>query len=217
MTLQRSEVRLFLGPPSLISHSTKHMNREQAFELLTQYIHNPNLLKHSLAAEAAMRAIYRHQTVQELQNTESEEKWGITGLLHDIDYELAQKTNQLDKHGILLFKEGEVQLPDDIAYAIMSHNFENTKVMPHKPMDWAIATCDQLTGLITACALVRPDKKLASVTPEAVMKKFEQKTFAAGADRQMIMLCKSKLDIPLEEFVKIVLLAMQDIHKELEL
>lgn len=193
------------------------MQRDEAFEFLKKYIHNPNLIKHSLAAEAAMRAIYRHQTIQELQNPESEEKWGITGLLHDIDYEVAQKTNQLDKHGILLFKEGEIELPDDIAYSIMSHNFENTKVMPHKPMDWAITASDQLTGLITACALVRTDKKLLSVTTEAVMKKFGQKAFAAGANREMIKLCESQLDIPLEDFIQIVLKAMQEIHKELEL
>jgi uncharacterized protein len=193
------------------------MNRDDAFELLQKYMKNPNLIKHSLAAEATMRALYRHLTIDELQNPESEEKWGVTGLLHDIDYERAQETNQLDKHGILLFVNNEVELPDEIAYSIMAHNFESTKVMPHKPMDWAITACDQLTGLITACALVRPDKKLASVTTDTVKKKFGQKAFAAGANRDMIMLCESKLDIPLDEFIDITLKAMQGIHKELGL
>lgn len=193
------------------------MNREEAFELLTKYIKNKNLIKHSLAAEATMRALYRHLTIETIQNPEGEEMWGITGLLHDIDYELAQETGQLDKHGILLFKDGTVELPDEIAYAIMSHNYTATHVMPHKPMDWAITACDQLTGLITACALVRPDKSLASVTVETVQKKFGQKAFAAGADRNAIKLCEEKLDIPLPEFIEITLKAMQGIHKELGL
>ncbi len=193
------------------------MNRDDAYELLMQYMKNKNLIKHSLAAEVTMRALYRHLTIEEMQNPETEEKWGITGLLHDIDYERAQATNQLDKHGILLFANNEVELPDEIAYAIMAHNYQATKVLPHKPMDWAITTCDQLTGLITACALVRPDKKLASVTEEAVMKKFGQKAFAAGADREVIKLCEEKLDIPLDEFITIALKAMQGIHKDLGL
>lgn len=193
------------------------MQRDEAFELLQQYIHNPNLIKHSLAAEAAMRAIYRHITIPELQNAESEAKWGITGLLHDIDYEIAQKTNQLDKHGILLFKEGDVELPDDIAYAIMAHNFHETKVMPHKPMDWAITACDQLTGLTVAATLVTPEKKLSKLTSETVLKRFKEKAFAKGAKREMIMLCESKLDIPLQEFITITLGAMQSIHTDLDL
>lgn len=193
------------------------MQRDEAYQLLTKYMKNKNLLKHSLAAEVTMRALYARLTPDELQNPDSQEKWGITGLLHDIDYEVAQETNQLDKHGILLFANNEIELPDDIAYAIMSHNYQSTKVLPHKPMDWAITACDQLTGLITACALVRPEKTLASVTEEAVMKKFGQKAFAAGADREAIKLCESKLDIPLDEFIKITLKAMQSIHKDLGL
>jgi uncharacterized protein len=193
------------------------MVREDAYELLTKYIKNKNLLKHSLAAEVTMRALYARLTPQEIQNPDGEERWGITGLLHDIDYELAQETNQLDKHGILLFANNEVELPDEIAYAIMAHNFENTKVLPHKPMDWAITACDQLTGLTVAAALVLPEKKLANLTPETILKRFKEKAFAKGADRNMIMLCESKLEIPLKEFVTITLQAMQSIHKELGL
>ena len=89
--------------------------------------------------------------------------------------------------------------------------------MPQSQMDWGITACDQLTGLIIACALVRPDKKLVSLTPESVMKKFRQKDFAKGADRNMIRLCEDKLDIPLEEFVSITLLAMQSISDTLGL
>lgn len=193
------------------------MQRDEAYQLLTKYMKNKNLLKHSMAAEMTMRALYTRLTPAELQNPDTQEIWGITGLLHDIDYELAQETNQLDKHGILLFANNELELPDEISYAIMSHNYTSTKVLPHKPMDWAITACDQLTGLITACALVRPEKTLESVTEESVMKKFGQKAFAAGADREAIRLCESKLDIPLDEFIRITLKAMQSIHKDLGL
>lgn len=193
------------------------MTRDEAYQLLTKYLQNKNLIKHSLAAEAAMRALYRHLTTKHDQNQLDEEKWGITGLMHDIDYEVAQEKNQLDKHGMLLFENGEVELPIDIEYAIRSHNFTQTHAQPQSLMDWSITACDQLTGLITACALVRPDKKLESVTVESVMKKFGQKAFAAGANRDAIMYCESKLNIPLEEFMKITLKAMQSIGDDLGL
>jgi len=193
------------------------MARDEAYQLLTKYLKNKNLIKHSLAAEAAMRAIYRHVTPKTDQNPTDEEKWGITGLLHDIDYEVAQEKNQLNMHGKLLFENGEVKLPIDIEHAIRAHNYTMTGTDPQSQMDWGITACDQLTGLITACALVRPDKKLASVTVDSVQKKFGQKAFAAGANRESIMLCESKLDIPVATFIEICLTAMQEISDQLGL
>jgi predicted hydrolase (HD superfamily) len=193
------------------------MKRDEAYELLTKYLKNKNLIKHSLAAEVTMSALYRRLTPKNDQKPDEEEKWGITGLLHDIDYEIAQETNQLNKHGMLLFEKQEVELPTDIEHAIRSHNHTMTGTEPESAMDWSITACDQLTGLITACALVRPDKKLNSVTLESVQKKFGQKAFAAGADRNSILFCESKLDIPLNEFIEITLLAMQSINDELGL
>ena len=193
------------------------MTRDEAYQLLTKYMKNKNLIKHSLAAEATMRAIYKHLTPKDEQTAEDEEKWGITGLLHDIDYEVAQEKNQLNKHGKLLFENGEVKLPQDIEHAIRAHNYTMTGTDPENQMDWAIATCDQLTGLITACALVRPDKKLASVTVDSVQKKFGQKAFAAGADRATIAFCEEKLNIPLPTFIELSLTAMQDISDDLGL
>ncbi len=193
------------------------MTRAEAYQLLTKYLKNKNLIKHSLAAEAAMRGIYRHVTPKNEQTPEDEEKWGITGLLHDIDYEVAQNANQLNLHGKLLFENGEVKLPVEIEHAIRSHNYTMTGTNPESQMDWGITACDQLTGLITACALVRPDKKLASLNVESVQKKFGQKAFAAGANREAIMLCESKLDIPVEKFIEIVLTAMQAISDQLGL
>jgi uncharacterized protein len=193
------------------------MSRDEAYQLLIKYLKNKNLIKHSLAAEASMRAIYRHLTPKIGQNPIDEEKWDITGLLHDIDYEVAQESNQLNQHGKLLFENGEIKLPEDIEHAIRAHNFTMTGTDPESQMDWAITACDQLTGLITACALVRPDKKLASVTVESVQKKFGQKAFAAGANRESIMLCESQLDIPLTTFIEICLTAMQGISDQLGL
>ena len=193
------------------------MTHDEAYTLLTKYLQNKNLLKHSLACEAIMKALYKHLTPQDQQNEHDEEKWGVTGFLHDIDYEVAQQDNLLNKHGILLFERNEIDLPADIAHAIQAHNYQSTGVQPESHMDWAITACDQLTGLITACALVRPDKKLASVTAESVIKKFGQKGFAAGANREMISHCEEKLGIPLPEFIEINLKAMQSIADDLGL
>jgi predicted hydrolase (HD superfamily) len=158
-----------------------------------------------------MKALYKRLAPQDQQNISDEEKWGITGLLHDMDYEVSQKAGNVQLHGTLnLIKEKDA-IPAEILHGIQAHAYEYSKVMPESPMDWAITACDQLTGLITACALVRPDKKLASLTTESVMKKFNQKAFAAGADRNAILLCESKLNIPLQEFISITLGAMQGI------
>ena len=121
------------------------MTRDQAYALLTNYLTNPNLLKHCLAAEVAMKAIYRRVTPPQQQTPEGEELWGITGLLHDADYEMSK--GHPEKHGLLLF-EKEKEIPQDIAYAIKAHNFEMTGVQPKSPLDWAIYCCDQLSGLI---------------------------------------------------------------------
>lgn len=148
------------------------MERDQAYNLLTSYLTNKNLIKHCLAAEAAMKGIYRHLHEGKSSFAKAtEDKWGITGLLHDMDYEVSQKAGNVQLHGTLQLIKEKDELPGDIIHGIQAHAYEFSKVMPESPMDWAITACDQLTGLITACALVRPDKKLASVTTESVMKK----------------------------------------------
>jgi predicted hydrolase (HD superfamily) len=190
------------------------MTREEAYSLLTKYLSNQNLLKHSYAAESAMKGIYRHLHKHAIP--EEEEKWGITGLLHDIDYQFAQETKQLDKHGSLIF-EKEASIPHDIEQAIKAHNFEGTQVEPATDMDWAIAIVDGLTGFIVACALVRPEKTLEAVTPETVLKKLDQPAFARNVRREVIRLSEEKLGIPLPDFITVTLTAMQAIHKELGL
>lgn len=194
------------------------MTRDEAYQLLTKYLQNKNLIKHSLACEAIMKGLYNKLTPEDKQNSQDEEKWGITGLLHDIDYEVAQKEELLNKHGILLFERGELDvIPEDIAYAIKAHNFHDTGITPVSDMDWAIITCDRLSGLITAAALILPDKKLAPLTVESVLKRFKEKSFAKGANRESILLCEEKLNIPLADFVAINLKAMQSISADLGL
>ncbi len=190
------------------------MTRNDAYTILTKYMTNQNLLKHSFAAEAAMKEIYDYLYSTSL-DPQMRETWGITGLLHDADYEMAKGRPEV--HGLLLFEKETDTIPEDIAHAVKAHNYEYTKVMPETPMDWGIACADQLTGLIVACALVHPDKKLASITPEFVVKRMKEKSFAKGADRKAIYLCEEKLGIPLEQFVAIVLRAMQKIATDLGL
>lgn len=182
-------------------------------------IQNPNLRKHGLAVEAIMRALCEELNKRhpELSTEEfNEEEWGIVGLLHDADYELIEKDP--DKHTLIteqkLREAGETS--ERIIYGIKAHH---PVVKPNREnlMEKAVYCADELSGLITACALVRPDKKLASVTVESVMKKFPQKSFAAGAKRKQIKACEEELVIPLEEFIDIALKAMQDISQELGL
>ena len=190
------------------------MTRDQAHKILTTYLKNQNLIKHCLACEATMRALARKFEARNSKSEIDEDTWGITGLLHDADYEMAKDTPE--KHGLLLF-EKEQNIPDDITHAIKAHNYEYTKVMPESKMDWSIYCVDQLTGLIVAAALVRPDKKLASLTPDSILKRMNEKSFAKGARREPILLCEEKLGIPLKEFIKITLSAMQSISNKLGL
>jgi predicted hydrolase (HD superfamily) len=193
------------------------MTREDAYILLTTHLKNPNLIKHCIACEVGMRAIYRHLTPPNEQNPADEEEWGITGLLHDVDYEIAQKENRLDEHGVIIFEKIPNTIPEKIAQSIKAHNFENTGVRPESPMDWAIADIDALTGLIVACALIHPDKKLASITTDFVIKRFGESSFAKGARRESISRCEETLNIPLKKFVELTLTAMQENHDMLGL
>lgn len=198
------------------------MTRDEAYTLLTKHLHNKNLIKHCIACEVGMKAIYRHLTPEEKQTTDDETMWGITGLLHDVDYEIAQNENKLDRHGILLFEDPKYEedsklIPEKIAHAIKAHNFENTGVQPGNAMDWAIADIDALTGLIVACALIHPDKKLAAIDTDFVMKRFGEKSFAKGARRESISRCEETLNIPLKKFIELTLTAMQENHEALGL
>src|SRR3989344_865613 len=104
-------------------------------------------------------------------------------------------SNRLDKHGLLIFeadKEPDT-IPGQISHAIKAHNYENTKIIPASKMDWAIVCADQLTGLVVAGALVHPEKKLAPLTPDYILKTFKEKSFTRRARRESILLCEEKL------------------------
>lgn len=146
---------------------------------------------------------------------EDEELWGVVGLVHDTDYE-----KDPDRHPILTIRELEKKGVDEkITQAVRTHTWGYGKESPppKSKMEWALYTCDELSGFIVACALVRPDKKLSSVTTEAVLKKWPQKAFARGVHREQIELCEEKLGIKLKDFISICLKAMQGISTDLGL
>lgn len=187
------------------------ISREEALELLRKYIKTENTIKHMLATEAIMR------TLAKRFEPEREETWTMVGLLHDIDYEIAEEKEHCLKVADILKKEN-VDVSEEVLYAIQAHGFNlHPQFEPKSKMDWSLFICDSLTGLIVATALVRPDKKLSSVKVKSVMKKFKVKSFAAGTRREDIKLCEEKLGLPLREFVEISLKAMQEIAKELGL
>jgi putative nucleotidyltransferase with HDIG domain len=178
------------------------MNRDQYFQELKTRVHDENLIKHMLSVEAVMKALAMHFG-------ENEEKWGITGLMHDIDYEVTK--DDPVKHSLIGAEWlKEMGFQDEIVYAIKVHN-ERHGLPRISLLDKALYIVDPLTGFIIAVALVRPDKKLASVELKSMKKKFKEKSFAAGADREQIKLCETELNIPLDEFLMISLKAMQGI------
>lgn len=196
-----------------------NMNYVDAKNLLYEKMQNRNLQRHCYAVEAVMRALYkRFEGVGSSFAKATEDKWGIAGLLHDADYEMTK--NDTSKHVITVvswLKEKEVD--EKIIQAVYSHGWKFVKESPEPqtPMDWALYCCDELTGLIVAVTLVRPDRKLSSVTLESVMHKWKVKAFAAGVNRDQIAMCEKKLNIPLSEFISLAISAMQGISDELGL
>lgn len=159
---------------------------------------------------------------------ENEEKWGLVGLIHDSDYEKTKDSPE--KHTLLAVEwlKAAGETDPEILSAVLSHNYGHTGQNftprslgeagpPKNNLEWALYCCDELTGFVVAVTLVMPDKKLSSVSVESVVKKFPQKAFAANVKREQIKMCEEKLGIPLEEFVKIALEAMQGISNELGL
>lgn len=184
------------------------LTREESLKLLKEKVHDENLIKHMLATEAVMRALAR-------KFNEDEEKWGLTGLLHDIDYEETKENPEIhSKIGAELLKS--LGFEDDIVHAVLAHN-ERHGVERTSLLDKALWAVDPVTGFIIAVALVRPDKKLASVELSSMKKKFKEKSFAAGADRDQIKSCETELGIPLDEFLTIALDALKGISSDLGL
>jgi putative nucleotidyltransferase with HDIG domain len=181
--------------------------RKEVLDSINENVENKNLVKHMLATEAILWALARRLG-------EDEEEWGLTGLLHDIDVELtAGDMSTHSKLGADLAKE--LGASEAMVHAILCHN-EAHGVPRETKLDKALFCVDPLTGLITAAALVRPDKKLAGLGAKSVIKRFKEKSFAAGANREQISLC-SEIGLELGEFVELGLTAMQEISSDLGL
>lgn len=177
------------------------ITKERALEILHENIKNKNLRKHHYGVAAAMKKL-----AQELGGDTA--VWEIVGLLHDADYEKTK--DQMDQHTILLAEIlADEDLDEEIVRCIQSHASEYTGVYPSTTMDYALLSCDDLTGLIVATALMNPEK-LAGVKVSSVLKKFKNKAFAASVNREKILKCEEYLDLPLEKFVGLVLEAMKD-------
>jgi putative nucleotidyltransferase with HDIG domain len=183
------------------------MKREDVLAAVRTSVKNENLVRHMLATEALMRALAH-------QFGENEDEWGMTGLMHDIDVETTE--GDMSRHS----KEGadlvrQMGGTETMAHAVLTHN-EAHGVPLESRLDKALVCADPLTGLITAAALVRPDKKLAGVEAKSVRKRFKEKSFAAGANREQIATC-SALGLDLDTFIATGLTAMQGIAGELGL
>jgi predicted hydrolase (HD superfamily) len=183
------------------------VNRDEALQIIDELNVSPNIRKHLLANEAIMRALARRF------EPEREEAYAIVGLLHDADYEATEK--DLEQHTLVIKRMLEERGAEPaIIEAILGHA---DKVPRTSTMAKALYACDNLAGLITAAALVRPDKKLAGLTVDSVLKRFKEPSFARGARRDEILTCESELGIPLREFVEIGLEAMKSISDDLGL
>ena len=183
------------------------MTRKEAIDSIKANVESENLLKHMLATEAIMRSLAR-------RFGEDEEEWGLAGLLHDIDVELTEGDMKAhSKLGADLVRE--MGASDSIAHAILCHNATHG-VPLETNLDRALFCADPLTGLITAAALVHPDRKLAALETKSILKRFKEKSFAAGADRQQISYC-SEIGFELEEFIELGLEAMKEVAADLGL
>jgi putative nucleotidyltransferase with HDIG domain len=181
------------------------MDREEAFNLLTKHLTNKNLIKHCLAVEACMKAVA-------VRLGQDAGPWGLAGILHDMDYEITEKSPELHTTETVKLLQG-LGIAPEIIHAIQAHA---SKVPCDTAMDWAIYSIDPLTGLIIAATLMHPDKKLMSVDLEFVKRRYKEKSFAKGARREEIEESRN-LGLDLDEFISICLTAMQGIAADLGL
>ncbi|MGQ9680591.1 MAG: HD domain-containing protein [Candidatus Bathyarchaeia archaeon] len=173
---------------------------------ISQYVKNPNLMKHMIAVSAIMRSLARHLN-------EDEDLWEAVGLLHDIDYE--KVNDDWGKHGLVSAEIVQDLLPESALHAIKAHN-PRTGVEIESRLDIALISADALSGLIIATALMMPNKKISEVREKSLENKFRDRSFARGVDRGNIMLCE-RLGISLNDFFSLGLEALKSIGEELGL
>lgn len=179
--------------------------REEAWELLTQYNKTDSLLKHALAVEGVMRHFAR-------KYGEDEEKWGIIGLVHDLDYEMYPEEHCKKTEEILRANNW----PEDYIRAVLSHGYGMVNdVEPKEQVEKVLYTIDELTGLITAAAYLRPSKSVNDMEVKSVMKKFKSPAFAAGVDRSVILKGCHRLGMDVKDVVEECILGMRAVAPEL--
>lgn len=183
------------------------MNRTEAFQLVTEYTKNPSLVKHMLAVEAAMRAYAR-------KLGEDEERWSIVGLLHDFDYERWPNPPDHPLKGSEILRQRGY--PEDVIYAIKSHADYLSDCPRVHPIDKALYACDELAGLVTAAALVRPNG-ITDLTASSVKKKMKSKGFARNVKREDVERGAADFGVDLTEHIQFVIDAMKPIAAELGL
>src|SRR3989441_11399760 len=178
------------------------MTRDEAWQLLTEFTKSESLLKHALAVEAAMR----HYGVRLGADCV---RWGVTGLIHDFDYERWPNPPDHTREGATILRERGVD--EEIVGAILSHADWNQSEYPRdRPIRKALFAVDELCGFVTAVAYVRPEK-LAGMTPSSVKKKMKQKSFAAAVKREDIEKGAGLLGLPLDDHISHVIAAMQTV------
>jgi len=180
-------------------------SRQQAWELLCQYTVSDSLRKHALGVETVMRAYAQHYG-------QDEDRWGLVGMLHDFDYERYPALSEHPLKGSEILER--LGYPEDIRYAILCHA-PYLGLQRKSLMDKAILAVDELVGLITAVALVRPSKKLADVTVKSVKKKLKDKAFARSVNRDDIYLGVQDLNLALDAHIAFVIEAMQPVAEQL--
>jgi putative nucleotidyltransferase with HDIG domain len=183
------------------------MERSTALKMVREFVKNEGLVRHMLAVEAAMR-FYAEKYGEEV------DKWGLAGLLHDFDWEIHPTLEHHPQDGAPILRERGV--PEDIIRAILSHA-DHTGVPRQTKMEKALLACDEITGLVTAVALVRPSRSLEDLKSASVKKKWKDKAFAAGANRQEIAHATEQFGVELWEHVDNVIQAMRRIAPELGL
>jgi len=191
------------------------MNRAQAWQTVTEHVQAVGLRRHMLAVEAAMRFYARKLGADE-------EVWGLTGLLHDFDWEIHPTLEAHPKQGIPILRQRGVD--EDVLRAIAAHNTEGTGVERERPIDFALLACDEVTGLVIAAALVRPSKDVRDVELKSLQKRWKEKAFAAGVDRPHVEQATADFSrtcfagqLALWDHVQNVLAAMQERAAELDL
>jgi putative nucleotidyltransferase with HDIG domain len=183
------------------------INREEAFALLQKYLKDDKLIKHSLAVEAILRKMAK-------KIGKDVDLWGLTGLLHDLDYDYTNR--EPEKHANVSAQILEGLIPEECVNAIKAHNYKHTDYIPTTSIDKALIAVDAVSGLVIATALVMPSKKLAEVRLETLVDKFYDNSFAVGCNRTRIELCQD-IGFDIDAFLALSLNALKEIADELDL